>query len=210
MPDAIDWAQVRRTLEVAQAATEAGGTMGRHREEEILTERACAMAKIGSVEEAGGESIDVLEFEMGGERYAVETAYVVEVLPLMELTPLPGGPEFILGSVIVRGRVLCLNDLSRFFGLPPRRLSERDKIVVLRKGEMEIAVLAEAILGTRAIAREDIRALAAAGQTGRSFLKGVTTDGTSVMDAAVILEDPRLVVNQVDGGCPEGTVEEMR
>jgi len=198
MPDGIDWGQVRRKLEAAQAAIQAGGRMGRDREEEILSQRARELAKPEKEGESGAESIDILSFEIGGESYAVETAFVVEVLPLRELTPLPGAPEFILGIVYVRGRVLCLNDLSRFFGLPQKGLSERDKVVVLRKGEMEIGVLAEAIVGTRALAREDIRTLPAAGQAGHGFLKGVTPDGTSVIDAAVILDDPRLVVDQVE------------
>lgn len=198
MPDGIDWGQVRRKLEVAQTAIQVGGGMTRDREEELLSQRAQELAKPEKGGETGGESIDILSFEIGGESYAVETSFVVEVLPLRELTPLPGAPEFILGIVYVRGRVLCLNDLSRFFGLPPKGLSERDKVVVLRKGEMEIGVLAEAIVGTRALARQDIRALPAEGQAGHGFLKGVTSEGTSVIDAAVILDDPRLVVNQVE------------
>jgi len=198
MPDRTDWGQVRQKLEAGQAALEAGGRMGRDREEEILSERARELARPQREEATGGGSIDILSFVICGETYAVETAFVVEVLPLRELTPLPGAPEFILGIVYVRGRVLCLNDLSRFFGLPQKGLSERDKVVVLRKGEMEIGVLAEAIVGTRALARQDIRALPAEGQAGHGLLKGVTPDGTSVMDGAVILDDPRLVVAQAE------------
>ena len=175
-----------------------GHALSAERQEQILRERARELCVEAETAEVASGAMDALEFVVSGERYAVETAYVQQVLPLRELTALPGAPDFILGVLYVRGRVLCLNDLSRFLGLPPKGLSERDKAVVLHKGKMEIAVLAEAIEGIRVLRREDLQALPPVQGLERAFLLGATSDGTSVLDAGCILDDPRLVVSQAD------------
>ena len=43
---------------------------------------------------AAGPAVEVVEFLLAGERYAVESTRVREVYPLRELTPLPCTPPF--------------------------------------------------------------------------------------------------------------------
>ena len=198
MPTSMDWERVKERLEASRLAASPEHALSPERQEEILRARARDLSREEpAVEDAGGAA-DALELLLSGERYAVESSFVVEVLPVRELTPLPGTPEFILGIVYVRGRVLCLNDLSRFLGLPQKGLSERDKAVVLRKGQMEIAVLAEAIEGIRTFRPADLQMLPPLQGVERAFLLGVTSDGVSVLDARCILDDPRLVVSQAE------------
>lgn len=72
-------------------------------ERSILRERAQRLAK--EPEESGKSHffMEVLSFLLAGERYAVETRFVVETMTLRELTSLPGLPSFILGIVNIRG-----------------------------------------------------------------------------------------------------------
>ena len=58
---------------------------------QILRDRARALARVP--EQVSDSLIEVLEFRLGIERYAVETPLVGEVYPLRDLTPLPCTPR---------------------------------------------------------------------------------------------------------------------
>lgn len=68
-----------------------------------------------------------LIFQLGNDRYAVEANRVLEVLPLLEITPLPHAPKGVVGIFNLRGRpvpALDLNELT--FGRSAReRLTTR-------------------------------------------------------------------------------------
>jgi len=68
-----------------------------------------------------------LIFQLGNDRYALEAAQVVEVLPLVDLKKLPQAPRGVAGAFTYRGTpvpVLDLTDLT--LGTPsPHRISTR-------------------------------------------------------------------------------------
>ena len=74
--------------------------------ERILRERAQALARPQSSAPAPSTMLELLEFRLSVERYALEIRHVQDVHPLRELTPLPCTPPFVLGIVNVRGRIL--------------------------------------------------------------------------------------------------------
>src|SRR4051794_13858537 len=90
----------------------------------ILQARARALARRPEEAPAAGEMLEILEFTLASERYAVENRYVLEVAPLKELTPLPCTPPFVRGIVNVRGRILPVFDLKMFFDLPQKGISD--------------------------------------------------------------------------------------
>ena len=92
--------------------------------EEVLHARALALARRPVEAPAAGSLVELLEFKLGHERYAVETRHVREVHPLRNLTPLPCAPAFVRGIVNVRGRITAAFDIKRFFGLPEAGLTD--------------------------------------------------------------------------------------
>jgi len=83
---------------------------------QILRDRAQVLARPPEQAAAADTLFELLEFRLAQERYAVETRYVREVYPLKDLTPLPCTPPFVLGVVNVRGHILPVLDLKKFFG----------------------------------------------------------------------------------------------
>ena len=69
----------------------------------------------------------LLTFTAGANRYAVVVARVVELVPRVELRPVPHAPVFLAGLLGYRGKVVPVIDLSVLLGaLPcPERLSTR-------------------------------------------------------------------------------------
>jgi purine-binding chemotaxis protein CheW len=166
----------------------------------ILTQRARALAA-QPVAPDEGEQLDVVEFMLSRERYAFEARWVRGVHPLRRLTVLPCTPPHVLGIVNLRGQVCAVIDIRRFFGLPQRGLADLDKVVVLGDGAMEFGVLADSVPGARTVRRDALQAMIPT-FTGmhQAYLLGVAPDGLAVLDAARLLRDDALVVNeQVQG-----------
>ena len=72
-----------------------------------------------------------LIFQLGKDRYALETSRVLEVVPLVELKLIPGAPEGVAGIFNYRGHPVPAVDMSALLlGEPaPKRLSTRIVIV---------------------------------------------------------------------------------
>jgi purine-binding chemotaxis protein CheW len=139
----------------------------------------------------------VVEFLLAGEHYAIESTAVREVHPLRELTPLPCTPPFVLGIMNVRGQIMAVVDLRRFFDLPLPDLTDLNKVVILRSGNMELGILADAVIGVRVIPRQEIQPPPPTFTGLRAdYLHGVTVQGLIVLDAGRIAADGRIVVHE--------------
>ena len=68
---------------------------------EILKQRAELLKISITEEEIKGAQLEVLEFKLANESYAIDSNYITSVISLKELTPLPCTPEFILGIIII-------------------------------------------------------------------------------------------------------------
>ena len=85
----------------------------------VLKERATALAR-EEKEEKTGQSVEIVVFILATERYGLETSYIEEVWPLKDFTPLPGTPAFVLGIINVRGRIVSVVDIKKFFDMPEK------------------------------------------------------------------------------------------
>ena len=196
----IDWAEVRARLEAAQAAGERAWTPGAVETGRILHERAVALAAEPARTQTLAESIEVLEFLLAHERYAVESSHVREVYPLENLMPLPCTPAFVLGIVNLRGEIVSVIDLRVFFDLPQTGLPDLNKVIVLESGNMVFGILADAILGARRLALAEIQpSLPTLTGIREKYLKGITPERTVVLDAAKLLADEGIVVQEQMG-----------
>lgn len=162
----------------------------------VLHARAIAMARREELP-ATAPAIELLEFRLAHDRYAIETRHVSELQPLGDLTPVPCTPPFIAGVVNLRGRITAVIDIQRFFGLPTRGLVDLHHVIFFRSGELELGVLVDAIVGVRVDAREHLQpALATATGVPARFVLGLTADRLLVLDLARVLADPRMILNE--------------
>ena len=200
-PAAVDWREVERRLEATRAAIEHVWAPSPEETQRILKARALALAQEPVPAEAADERIEILEFILAYERYAVETQYVREVYPLENLTPLPCTPRFVLGIVNVRGEILSVIDLKKFFDLPEKGLTDLNKVIVLQSGNMLFGILADAIVGVRHIPLTDIQpSLPTLTGVRGEYLKGVTPERLVILDAEKLLTDEGIVVQEQVAG----------
>lgn len=161
----------------------------------ILRERARLLARAPTVDGLATDEIELLEFRLASECYAVETRHVVEVHTLRDLTPLPGTPAFVRGIVNLRGHILPVFDLKKFFALPEQGLTDLHRIIVVRGGDLELGLLADTTTGVIHERRANLATtLPTLTGIGAEYLMGVNERRLVVLDLDRILADPRIVV----------------
>jgi purine-binding chemotaxis protein CheW len=161
-----------------------------------LKNRAIAMAQEPEKKRETSTITEIIEFVLAAESYGIESAFVMEVYPLKDYTPLPGLPPYIFGIINVRGQILPVIDLKKLFNLPEKGLGELNKVIILRDRQMEFGILADVVSGTQTIAVEDILAVpSTVSGIGEEYLKGVTKERLIVLNAKRLLSDKSIVVN---------------
>jgi purine-binding chemotaxis protein CheW len=195
----VDWDKLRQRLEAARTKVVRELTPGE--KQGILRKRAKALARQLEQDQDAGAGLDILEFLLTFETYAIEMRWVAETYPLKELTPLPCTPPFVVGIINVRGRILSVIDIRKFFDLPEKGLTDLNKVIILHNGEMEFGILADEILGTRSIPLSEVQPpLPTLTGIREEYLKGVTRKRTAILDGAKLLSDKNLIVHEEISG----------
>ncbi len=195
---AIDWQQVRERLAAVAAAAEHG--LAPAEEKAILRARAQQLARPLLQPETDGKRLELLEFSLAHEVYAIEMSYVSETLPLRDFTPLPCTPPFVLGLISVRSRIVSVIDMKKFFDLPDRGLTDLHKVIIIRDQGMEFGILADSVLGMRAVPATELGpSLPTLSGVREEYLKGITRERTVVLDGHRLLNDRRLIVHEEIG-----------
>ena len=108
---------------------------GEERRARILRDRARKYST-ANVETAHVDAFEAVEFVLAHENYAVASEYISEIYPMTEMTPVPCTPNFVLGIINLRGHILSVIDVKKFFNLPEKGLTDLNKVIVLRSDTM--------------------------------------------------------------------------
>ena len=196
-PTTVDWEKLHERLDAARAALETGLAEGIEEKRRILKERAKVLARRAGGKAPAEKQYEVLEFLLAYERYAIETRHVREVYPLKDLTPVPCTPAFVLGVINVRGQILSVIDIKKFFDLPEKGLTDLNKVIIVKSGSMQLGILADVILGVRQVADEDIQpSLPTLTGIRAEYLLGVAKERLVLLDVRKILSDPNILVTE--------------
>jgi purine-binding chemotaxis protein CheW len=170
----------------------------REEKDRVLGERALKLAQPArTAEELKDDHVEVIEFLLGDERYAIDVGHVREVYPFKDPTPVPCTPDFILGIINVRGKVVSVTDLRRILDLPGKESTPESKVLILTNDDMEFGILADAVAGERKIPAADIRTVPATlGGARERFIKGVTSERLVLLDGERLLSDESIVVHE--------------
>ena len=97
----------------------------------------------------------------------------------------------------MRGQIVSVIDIKKFFDLPEKGLTDLNKVMILHNDAMEFGVLADAILGVRRVGLREIQpSLSTLTGVREQFLKGVTGERLVILDAEKLLADKTIVVHE--------------
>jgi len=180
---------------VKKAAAEESGLS--KKAQSILKTRAEELAAEHREDRIDENALEVLEFILASERYAIESVHIREVYPMKEFTQIPGTPPFVLGLINIRGQILSVIDIRRFFDLPVKGLSDLNRVMVIDTPRMELGILADRIVGVQYVPLSELQP-AVPTMTGirSEYLRGITREGLVVLDVQKMVSDPKIVINE--------------
>jgi purine-binding chemotaxis protein CheW len=193
----IDWNEVRRRVEAFGESIDRGAVLSPEQDRDMLRTRAQRLAEEPAAAEEDGQVLELVEFELGGEHYALALHQVREVSVLREITPVPCTPPFILGIINLRGELRTVVDLKKFFSLRDSGITDLNRIIIVQQDDMQLGILADGIKGVRRIPLRDVEpALPTLTGIRAEYLRGVTAGRLVVLDAARILSDDRILISE--------------
>lgn len=169
----------------------------------ILRERAASLARpIESVvDNATANTLVILQ--RANCQLAVEVEYVREIVPLESVTYVPGVPEFIVGVINARGKILTLVDLEIFLrvGLgeaTSESNQQKQTVIMLQTESFEFGILCDSFPTISQHNSVQFRELHHTSLNYRSdYLKGIGPEGVLLVNLGALIADTGFIVNQV-------------
>ncbi|GAB5492158.1 MAG: hypothetical protein Phog2KO_23730 [Phototrophicaceae bacterium] len=129
----------------------------------------------------------VLTFHFGDEYYGIDVDIVTGVRPAEQITRVPAIPAFYKGVINVRAKIISVLDLRLFFGLSPSE-SKKSELILVKIGELSLALLADHIEEVKVIPRNTVEML------DRPYIRGVTANKLIILDTDYLQIDDRLII----------------
>lgn len=98
-------------------------TERRQSDEELLRQRARALARPPARAAALVDSAEALVVRAGGTRYALKLVELSTVIPVQHLSPVPGAPPFLAGLAHLQGQVVSVVSLAVLLGHAPEAIT---------------------------------------------------------------------------------------
>ncbi len=84
-------------------------------------------------------------FMLGSEKYGINVMQVREVLRDIEIAPVPGAPNYVLGIINLRGNVVTVIDTRGRFGLPTMEINDESRIIIIETMDQIVGLLVDSI-----------------------------------------------------------------
>jgi len=183
--------------------------------EKIWKRRAEHLAQVVE-QKIEGERIQLLVFRLGREVYGFDVKYVFDIRLIGEITLIPRVPDWVVGVVTIRGQILSVIDLRRFFKLPGLSPLEKkgpnlDQLdhfqVSVETPQMEIALLVDEVLSVESIPLNQIKSQPNVwGELRPEYIHGIVQhpnlnsgkDGSIiiVLNLSALLADQDLIIEE--------------
>lgn len=193
----IDWKLVRERMNAAQLLAETNLNT-----EAILHGRASALSQPIATAGLATTTNTLVTLKYSSCQLALSVQYVREIIELEVVMPVPGVPQFIIGVINWRGKILTLVNLENFLGFlntptPLVDSTEKQSVVLIESGEFEFGLLCQGfpIIGDSEAIQFGPMDWATL-EKRPEYLTGISKDGVLMLDLGGLLEDPAFLVNQ--------------
>jgi purine-binding chemotaxis protein CheW len=122
-------------------------------------------------------TIDIVEFELGGERYALDIQLAREIVEMIPITPIPRAPPYISGVINLRGEITNIMNLNTLLDLPDQKIRSNQKIIVLvpeAAGGSNVGIIVDDVSSVIQVAESDVDKIGQGFASDfSSFVKGI-------------------------------------
>jgi len=106
--------------------------------------------------------VEVVEFILGGEHYALDIHLAREIVEMLQITPIPRAPHYISGVINLRGEITNIMNLNTMLGLVNQEAQDNQKIIVLVPEAVSgsnIGIIVDDVIGVLQVAESDVEHL---------------------------------------------------
>lgn len=158
--------------------------------QQLLQQRAAQYAaRVDDPEPEAEDREAVLMFTLYGDAYAIPVETVRGVRSLGILTRVPGVPRFYRGVVNVRGRVVSVLDLHRFFGISIKDQDEPAELVLVEANGLYLGLLAERVETIFSVSAAEIEPL-----LDLPYARGLVQGRITLLDLVTLFNDTAFIV----------------
>lgn len=133
-----------------------------------------------------GVGCPLVVFRTANQSFALHLAAVERVLPMVAVSPLPGGPEIVLGAINLHGRVVPVLDLRRRLGLPECQYGLEAHVLAARARQRVVALPVDEVTGVHRVVADAVTA------------PDQVAPGLALVNGVAPLEDGILVIHDLD------------
>ncbi len=126
--------------------------------------------------------IQWVTFHLDNEVYGITVMQVMEVLRSVEITPVPGAPDYVLGIINLRGNVVTVIDTRKRFSLPSKELDDLSRIVIIESSGQVLGMLVDCVAEVVYLQESEIDMAPNIGNDDSSrFIQGVHSKNDSLL-----------------------------
>jgi purine-binding chemotaxis protein CheW len=119
--------------------------------------------------------IQLVVFLLDGEEYAIPISDLQEIIRIPAITPIPSAPEFILGILNLRGKIVVVVDLEKRFHLKRENNEKPGHIIITEVGDNTFGVMVDVVTEVLRVSTSSIQPtpILSSSKIHADYLKGV-------------------------------------
>lgn len=121
-----------------------------------------------------------LTFFLNKEVYGLEISLVTEIIGIQPITQVPEMPEYIMGIINLRGKIIPVMDMRLRFKKEFKEYTDRTCIIVIEAKELLIGLIVDGVAEVLTITAEDIVPPPEIKAAQNKYIKGIGKVGEEV------------------------------
>lgn len=146
----------------------------------------------GVLLETGTNELEIVEFEVQGNKYGINVMKVKEIIQPMEITFVPHAHSHIEGIIQLRGEVLPVIDMAKVLGMAPSENQSVDKYIVTEFNQQKVVFHVQNVTRIHRISWNDIEKPSEMYQGGNNQIIGVIKMGDNMI---LLIDFEKIVVD---------------
>ncbi|MGD7022538.1 chemotaxis protein [Rossellomorea vietnamensis] len=135
----------------------------------------------GILLESGTNELEIVEFEVGRNKYGINVIKVKEIIQPLPVTSIPHAHPFMEGIIQLRGEVLPVIDMKKVLGEEDGVQNKQDKYIVAEFNQLRVVFHVENVTQIHRISWEQIEKPSNMYQGGGSQVIGVIKKGEDML-----------------------------
>lgn len=144
--------------------------------------------------ESAVELLQLVAFQLGGENFGVDIMQVQEIIRMPEITRIPQSPDYVVGVINLRGKIIVVINLGMRFGLTSKELDDDSRIIVVEVDNHVLGMVVDSVSEVLRLPSEDVEPAPEVikAKINADYLKGVG----KLSDRLLILLDLEKVLTE--------------